>query len=228
MLAAEGCRLALIGRREELLRELVDELRGAGRPAPLVIVQDVTGAAAATRIAAETIAAYGQIDILINNAGGSRPVSSGFGSPEEWDAGMRLNFGAGRDLAHAVAPHMQAQKFGRIINLTGTDEALTLNAAAPPNGAVHIWAKALSRHLGKDGVTVNCIAPGKIHSEQIDERNLPTLEAQRAWVEENCPVGYIGDPEDVAFIIAMLASSRGRYVTGQVIHVDGGARRVAS
>ena len=79
--------------------------------------------------------------------------------------------------------------------------------------------------VGKDGITVNSIPPGRIHSEQIDQRLLPTPEAQAAWVEANCPAGYIGEPEDLAGLVAFLASPRARYITGQVIYVDGGARR---
>ena len=75
---------------------------------------------------------------------------------------------------------MRSRKFGRIINITGADEPLGMNAAVLPNGAIHIWVKSLSRLVGGDGVTVNCIPPGRIHSEQIDERLLPTAEAQRA------------------------------------------------
>lgn len=105
------------------------------------------------------------------------------------------------------------------------DEPVAVNAGVPPNGAVHIWSKALAREVGADGITVNSIPPGRIHSEQIDKRLLPTEEAKRAWVEENCPAGYIGKPEDLALLVAFLASPRARYITGQVIHVDGGARR---
>ncbi len=97
----------------------------------------------------------------------------------------------------------------------------------PPNGAVHIWAKALSRAVGGDGVTVNSIPPGRIHSEQIDTRLLPTAEIQAAWVEANCPAGYIGEAEDLAVMAIFLCSPLARYITGQVIHVDGGARHVA-
>jgi len=123
---------------------------------------------------------------------------------------------------------MQARGFGRIINLTGADEPMAMNGGVPPNGAAHLWAKALSRTVGARGVTVNSIAPGRIHSEQIDQKLLPSAEAQRAWVAANCPAGYIGEPEDLAVLVCFLASPVARYITGQVIHVDGGARRAAS
>ncbi len=224
VLSDEGCHLAVVGRREALMQELAEALEKKGRSRPLIIVQDVTAVDAAERIKAAVDAAFPRLDILVNNAGGSRPLA-GLGTTAEWDEAMRLNFHAGRELAQAFLPAMQARKFGRIINITGGDEPVAVNAAVPPNGAVHIWAKALARAVGADGVTVNSIPPGRIHSEQIDERLLPTEEAQRAWVEENCPAGYIGEPEDLSVLVAFLASPRARYINGQVIHVDGGARR---
>ena len=224
VLSDEGCRLAVVGRREALMQELAEALGKKGRSRPLIIVQDITAVDAAERIKAAVDAAFPRLDILSNNACGARSLA-GLGTTAEWDEAMRLNFHAGRELAQAFLPAMQARKFGRIINITGGDEPVAVNAAVPPNGAVHIWAKALARAVGADGVTVNSIPPGRIHSEQIDKRLLPTEEAQRAWVEENCPAGYIGEPEDLAVLVAFLASPRARYITGQVIHVDGGARR---
>jgi 3-oxoacyl-[acyl-carrier protein] reductase len=100
-----------------------------------------------------------------------------------------------------------------------------LNAGVPPNGAVQLWAKALSRVVGGDGVTVNCISPGRIRSEQIDTRLLPDEEARQRWVAANIPVGYIGEPEDLAILVVFLSSPKARYITGQLITVDGGARR---
>jgi 3-oxoacyl-[acyl-carrier protein] reductase len=141
---------------------------------------------------------------------------------------MELNFHAGRELTHAFMPDMQSRGFGRVINLTGADEPMAMNGGVPPNGAVHLWAKALSRAVGAQGITVNCIAPGRLHSEQIDNKILPTPQAQRDWVAANCPAGYIGEPADLGVMVCFLASPLARYITGQVIHVDGGARPAAS
>jgi 3-oxoacyl-[acyl-carrier protein] reductase len=222
LLAEEGCRLALLARRRHLLEELAASLPATAEP--LVIVDDVTDPGAAARTRDAVLARFGGCDILVNNAGGSRP-QQGLGEEEAWIEGMELNFHAGRRMAHAFIPAMRAARFGRILNLTGQDEPHNINAASAPNGAVHIWAKALSRELGPDGITVNSIPPGRLRSEQIDTRILPTEAARRAWAEREVPVGYIGEAEDLAVLAVFLCSPRARYITGQVIHVDGGTRR---
>jgi 3-oxoacyl-[acyl-carrier protein] reductase len=227
ILSDEGCRLAILARRTLLLEELADEIVARGRERPLVLTYDVTHQDTAEAVRDHVISHFGCLDILVNNAGGSRPLT-GLGTTAEWSEAMELNFVAGRNLAHAFIPQMQAQLFGRIINITGSEEPSALNAGIPPNGAVHIWAKALSRMVGMHGITVNCIPPGRIHSEQVDQRLLPTDVAQREWVEQNCPAGYIGEPEDLAVLVAFLASPKARYISGQVVHVDGGARRASS
>jgi 3-oxoacyl-[acyl-carrier protein] reductase len=191
---------------------------------PLILEQDFTAKDAAERTRDAVMARFGRLDILVNNAGSSRPQQD-LGSDEVWMEAMEINFHAGRRITHAFVPQMQAQKFGRIINLTGQDEPFMVNAANAPNGAVHIWAKALSRKLARDGITVNSVPPGRIHSEQIDTRILPTEEARREWAEKEVPAGYIGEPRDLAVLVAFLASPVARYITGQVIHVDGGVRR---
>jgi 3-oxoacyl-[acyl-carrier protein] reductase len=226
MLAEEGCRVAILARRENLLEKVADEIAATGVERPLVIVEDITADGMAERVRGKVIDHFGRLDILINNAGGSRPMK-GLGSEEEWDEAMLLNFTAARRLTQALVPAMQENKFGRIINLTGADEPYGMNAAVPPNGAVHLWSKALSREVGGDGITVNSIPPGRIHSEQIDVRLMPDKATQKAWVDQHCPAGYIGDAEDLAVLVAFLCSPKARYINGQVIHVDGGARRYA-
>ena len=226
MLAQEGCQLAIVARREALLDELADELVRQGLARPLVIVCDITRRDASQVIKQQVMDRYGQIDIIVNNAGGSRPFD-GLGTLAQWEDAMYLNFHAARELTHAFIEDMKARRFGRVINLTGADEPVIMNAGVPPNGATHIWAKALSRIVGPYGITVNSISPGRLHSEQIDHKLLPTPEAQRRWVDENCPVGYIGEPDDLAVMVTFLASPRARYITGQVVQVDGGARRAS-
>ncbi|WP_191083302.1 MULTISPECIES: SDR family NAD(P)-dependent oxidoreductase [Roseococcus] len=221
-LAAEGCKLALLARRRPLLEELAAELPASAEP--LIIEQDFTAKDAGEKVRAAMQARFGRCDILVNNAGSSRPQTD-LGSDEVWMEAMEINFHAGRRITHALVPMMQANKWGRIINLTGQDEPFMVNAANAPNGAVHIWAKALSRVLGKDGITVNSLPPGRIRSEQIDQRIMPTEEARRAWAEREVPVGYIGEARDMAVIATFLCSPLARYITGQVIHVDGGTRR---
>jgi 3-oxoacyl-[acyl-carrier protein] reductase len=223
-LAQEGARLAIVARGRERLEAAADALAAEGFERPLVLACDITQPDTPSVVRAAVLEAFGSADILVNNAGGSRPFE-GLGTARQWEDAMALNFHAARELTHALIDDMRARGFGRIVNITGGDEPVAINGAVPPNGATHIWAKALSRHVAKDGITINSIPPGRIHSEQVDHKLLPTEEAQRRWVEENCPAGYIGEPEDLSALVAFLCSPLARYITGQVIHVDGGARR---
>jgi 3-oxoacyl-[acyl-carrier protein] reductase len=118
---------------------------------------------------------------------------------------------------------MIARRWGRIINITGKSEPDGINGAFCAKAAMHSWAKGLSREVGKQGITVNSIPPGRIMSEQILRNYTPEY---RQWQgEHEIPVGEYGQPEDIASLVAFLASPRARYITGAVIPVDGGLRR---
>jgi len=185
-------------------------------------VQDIMAEDSARTLAAAAIAAVGRIDILVNNAGGSRPLP--VDAPDSaWDEALKLNFTRYRQVTHALLPQMMMRKWGRIINITGKSEPEGLNAAFAAKAAVHAWAKGLSREIGEHGITVNCIPPGRIMSEQI-RRNYPPDYRER-FAEEEIPVGYWGEPEDLAALAVFLASAQARYITGAVIPVDGGLRR---
>jgi 3-oxoacyl-[acyl-carrier protein] reductase len=226
VLAAEGCRVAIVARRSNLLEELAQEIEAAGDATPLVMAEDLTAAGAPERIRDRVLAAFGRLDVLVNNAGGSRPVPWN-ASEEEWREGMTLNFELVRRLTNQFIPGMRRQRWGRIINITGANEPPGVNIASVAKAALHNWAKGLSRELAADGITVNCLPPGRINSEQILNRLHPTPENRRSFIAANIPIGYFGEPEDMAYLIAFLASPLARYITGEVIHVDGGMHRFA-
>jgi 3-oxoacyl-[acyl-carrier protein] reductase len=226
VLAAEGCRLAVVARREALLEELAGEIEAAGGARPLVIVRDLVVDDGPAEVGRRVLDAFGALDILVNNAGSSRPVAWD-ATEEQWREGMALNFELVRRMTRQFIPAMRAQGFGRIINITGANEPPGVNIASVAKAAVHNWAKGLSRELARDGITVNCLPPGRINSEQILNRLHPTEENRRAFIEANIPLGRFGEPEEMACLIAFLASPLARYITGEVIHVDGGMHRFA-
>jgi len=211
-------RLAVCARRGALLEALQEELG-----AKLVIVQgDLLASNAADTIARAALAGLGAVDILVNNAGGTRRFTLESGD-EHWDEALTLNFVRPRQLTHRLLPSMMARRWGRIINITGKSEPEGLNGAFPAKAAIHSWAKGLSRVVGRHGITVNSIPPGRILTEQI-LRNYPPEVRQRES-EHDIPVGEYGRPEDVAHLACFLASPLARYITGAVIPVDGGLRR---
>ena len=222
-LAAEGVKLCIAARRRNLLAELAGKITSAGGHAPHIEEIDIMAEGAPARLAAAAVAALGRVDILVNCAGGSRPAISVDAPESEWEEVMRLNFVRVRQLTHAVLPGMIEHRYGRVINISGKSEPSGLVTANAAKAAIHAWAKGLSREVGKHGITVNSIPPGRIMSEQI-RRNYPE-DYREKFAEEEIPVRYWGEPEDLAALAVFLASPRARYITGTVIPVDGGLRR---
>ena len=221
-LAAEGVRLAVTARRRDRLDELAQEIERGGGVRPAVIGQDLMQPDAAQRIAEQALAALGTVEILVNNAGGSRAFKL-HASEEQWEEALTLNFTRQRQLTDRLLDAMIAKRWGRIINITGKSEPEGINGAFCAKAAMHSWAKGLSREVGKHGITVNSIPPGRILSEQILRNYAPEY---RQWQSAHeIPVGEYGQPEDIANLVCFLASPRARYITGTVIPVDGGLRK---
>jgi len=221
-LGAEGVRLALVARRAEQLEEVAAEIAKRGGARPVVIVQDFMQDEAPQSITDRALAQLGAIDILVNNAGGSRRFSLDT-TEEQWNEALTLNFTRQRQLTHKLLGKMIERKWGRIVNITGKSEPEGINGAFCAKAAMHSWAKGLSREVGKHGITVNSIPPGRIHSEQIYRNYTPEY---REWQSEHeIPVGRYGEPEDLAPLVCFLASPLAAYITGTVIPVDGGLRR---
>ena len=221
-LAAEGVRLAVVARRQALLEELAGEIKAAGGIAPAIIAQDIMAEDAASRIRDAALAALGHVEILVNCAGGSRPLPID-AEEARWAEAITLNFTRQRQITHALLAQMTDRKWGRIINITGKSEPERVNAAFAAKAAMHSWAKGLSRDVGRHGITVNSIAPGRIISEQI-LRNYPPEERQKLSDTE-IAVGRYGQPEELAVLAVFLASPLAGYISGAVIPVDGGLRR---
>jgi 3-oxoacyl-[acyl-carrier protein] reductase len=210
-------------RRADKLRELASEIVAAGGAEPVLIEQDMYAEDAAARIAAAATAGLGAVDILVNNAGGSRSFKDLHVSEEQWQEAITLNFHRPRQLGDALIDGMIERGWGRVICITGKSEPEHINGAFCAKAGIHSWAKGLSRMVGKHGITVNCIPPGRIHSEQIFRNYSPEY---RQWQSEHeIPVGRYGEPEELADLVCFLASPRAAYITGAVIPVDGGLRR---
>jgi 3-oxoacyl-[acyl-carrier protein] reductase len=217
-LAREGVRLAVMARRRHLLEELQ---KCIGEK--LVIIEcDFLAPDAPQAIADAALAGLGSVEILVNNAGGSRRFTLE-STEAQWEEALTLNFVRQRQLTHRLLPQMIARKWGRVISITGKSEPEGLNGAFAAKAAMHSWAKGLSREVGKHGITVNSVPPGRIVSEQILRNYSPEFRQRES--EHDIPVGEYGQPEDIANLVCFLASPLARYITGAVIPVDGGLRR---
>lgn len=224
-LAAEGAMTCIAARRRPLLEELAAEIVASGGPGPAVLEADIMAEGAPAQLARLAGDALGHVDILINSAGGSRPAIPIDAPEEEWDSVLTLNFIRVRQLTHAVLPGMIERRWGGVINITGKSEPDALLAATPAKAAVHAWAKGLSRAVGRHGITVNCIPPGRIMSEQIRRKYSGEFRAAESATE--IPIGRYGEPHELAALAVFLASPLAGYITGAVLPVDGGMRRYA-
>jgi 3-oxoacyl-[acyl-carrier protein] reductase len=225
LLAMEGVTVIGVARRQNLVEELAAEVAGNCGGKIIALSADLSVDGEPERVAKEAERLLGHIDILINAAGGSRPVPFD-ASKDQWLEGMTLNFFRIRELTHAIIPGMEKQGWGRVVTFTGTSEPRMLNAAFTAKAAVHVWAKALSRDVAPHGVTVNCLQPGRIRTEQIQKR-YPTLESELEYARQEIPVGRFGSTEEIAAVALFLCSPLSSYVTGTVIPVDGGSSRFA-
>jgi len=224
-LAAEGVRTCIVARRRPLLETLAQEIVAAGGPQPGIVEIDVMQDGAPAKLAQAAHRLLGAVDILINSAGGSKPAIPIDAPESAWEESMTLNFVRVRQLTHAVLPYMIGKQWGRVINISGKSEPDALLAATPTKAAIHAWSKGLSREVGKHGITVNSIPPGRIMSEQIRRKYSEEYRAKES--AEEIPVGRYGEPEELAALAVFLASPLASYITGAVLPVDGGMRRYA-
>jgi 3-oxoacyl-[acyl-carrier protein] reductase len=237
LLAEEGCDLAMCSRDLESIEKAAQEIRKATGRNVLACVCDVTSKLDIETFAKKVKAEYGSVDILVNNAGG--PVTGTFDTLEEEQflkAAELLLFSVVR-VTKALLPLIRAsketQKEGsRIVNLTSVavrEPIVNLMLSNSLRAAVTAWSKTLARELAPEKITVNCVAPGMIHTERIEalieaskKLSGKNTEEVKAEMLSKIPMNRFGLPEEFAAAVAFLASEKANYITGTTLFVDGG------
>jgi len=218
-LSREGATVVICDLMEEI-SATAEELSSEGATI-LPIKVDVTNTEAVESMVQETIDKLGRIDILINNAGIVRDALLVRMKESDWDAVISVNLKGTFNCTKAVAKPMMKQRAGRIVNMASVMGIIgnvgQANYSASKAGIIGL-TKSSAKELGRRGITVNAIAPGFIMSKMTE--SLP--EDQKEQALKSIPLGFLGSPEDIANLVAFLVSDSARYITGQVIKVDGG------
>lgn len=224
MLAAEGVRLAILGRRADELGALADEIVGAGGERPLTLAEDLMDPSAPGRVKQQVLEAFGGLDVLINNAGAAEQPGTEL-TEDVWQKQFELNFHQKRRMATTFEDALKASDQGRVVNLACILEPSGQSAAMSALGALLVWAKGYARQMGSSAVTVNNVAPGRVESEQLSKM-FPDDASREGYIKlSGLPMGRFGRKEEAAGLILFLASVHGSYITGQTIAVDGGLNR---
>ncbi|MCZ6480280.1 MAG: 3-oxoacyl-ACP reductase FabG [candidate division NC10 bacterium] len=220
VLAREGAVITLCARDRVLLEKVAAELESSGVQA-LAVQADVTRASEVEQMIGACVERFGQVDILVNNAGITRDNLLLRMKDEEWDAVLSTNLKGVFHCTRAVLRPMIKQRSGRIINLTSVVAVMgnpgQANYVAAKAGIIGL-TKATAREVASRGITANAVAPGFIETDMTHALDLELQEQMRSQI----PLGRFGRPEDVAELVAFLASDRAAYITGQVIHLNGG------
>jgi 3-oxoacyl-[acyl-carrier protein] reductase len=219
-LSNEGANVTMVARRREELEQESNRL-GA-----LAVRGDVTNARDLERVVERTLEAFGGIDVLVWNSGGPPPGTASSVTDEELEAAFELLLAAAVRLVRLCLPHLRESDGGRIVLITSgavkePAPHLALSNALRPG--LTGWAKSLSRELGVDGITVNCVAPGRIDTARMAE--IYGTDGPPPDEIAQVPLGRLGTPRELGDVVCFLASDRASYISGVTVPVDGGASR---
>lgn len=238
-LAREGAKVVINGRRPEELARAAQELRQvmAVRGADIhTVAGDVSQPEDVARLVRATLTKFGQLDILVTNGGGPSPGAFGDLTEDDWQAALNSTLWPVIRLIRQSLPALREARErggGRIVNIVSTSvkqpiPGLFLSNAVRP--AVVGLAKSLATELAPDGILVNNVCPGSFDTDRIRHvyearaQNSPlTVEQVAAQAAQSIPLGRLGDPRELAHLVAFLASDKASYLTGQTISVDGGS-----
>jgi 3-oxoacyl-[acyl-carrier protein] reductase len=199
---------------------VVDEIKVQGGDG-LAVAADVSSAADVARMMEVAIGAYGHIDILVNNAGITRDQLLLRMTDSEWDDVLNIDLRSVFLCTRAVLKHMLKERKGRIVSIASIvglmGNAGQANYAAAKAGIIG-FTRSVAKEVASRGITANAVAPGFIETDMTAKLS----EKQKQDLMSRIPLGYLGTPRDVAEVVAFLASDKARYITGQVITIDGG------
>ncbi len=221
--AAAGAKVVLNGHRDQAaLDETAEAIRAKGGEV-LSVLADVSDHKAVSDMVDRTVKTFGGVDIVISNVGIRKYRAFLEITPEEWDDVLRSNLSAAFYLSRAAIPHMREKKFGRIVVMSGADGFWGHVTHRAPNVAakigMHGLAKAIAREFGADNITANTVSPGPIDTVR-DWTQYVHRKPEEVIAE--VPLGRYGHVDEIAGACLFLASPAGGFVTGQVIHVNGG------
>ena len=233
-LAAEGARVVLCARDAGMLKQAVEDIEGQGGTAKAIAI-DLRTPDAAMRVVDFAASTYGQIDILVNNAGATKRGDFFDLTEDDWADGFALKFFGAVRLTRAAWPHLKSSG-GSVVNISGVGGRMPgpyFTIGGSVNGALLSFTKAMADVGIRDGVQVNVVNPGSIRTDryrrmleaQAAQQGIDPAEAEKKIIEGN-KITRIGEPEDIAALVAFVASPEGRLLQGAIIDMDGGATKV--
>jgi 3-oxoacyl-[acyl-carrier protein] reductase len=230
-LAEEGARLVVTARREAGLIEAAEKLSVETGAEVLPVQADCRRSEDCARVVERAVAHFGAIDILVNNDGAPPLGDITSFDDEAWAKAIEQNLMYVVRMSRAVVPHMRARGGGGILNITAISAIQPIagfGLSVASWGGVIGFAKTLSLEVARDNINVNTICPGYVETQRLEKvfaAGGEDPEVMRAQLTAEVPMGRIGTVEDIAGIVALLVSPRGRYITGTAIQVDGGLFR---